>query len=67
MSVVGALIEIPTMLSLVKTAQFFRRRLYHGTLDKKVCVILYEPCKCVCSFFIFFSKSIDVSYVVVRH
>lgn len=36
MSVVGALIEIPTMLSLVKTAELFRRRLYHGTIDKKV-------------------------------
>ncbi len=36
MSVVGALIEIPTMLSLVKTAEMFRRRLYNGTLDKKV-------------------------------
>lgn len=36
MSVVGALIEIPTMLSLVKTADLFRRRLYKGTYDKKV-------------------------------
>jgi hypothetical protein len=35
-SVIGALIEIPTMLSLVKTAEMFRRRLYNGTLDKKV-------------------------------
>lgn len=30
MSVVGALIEIPTMLSLVKMAELFRGRLYQG-------------------------------------
>ena len=30
MSVVGALIEIPTMLSLVKMAEFFRGRWYEG-------------------------------------
>lgn len=30
MSVVGALIEIPTMLSLVKMAEFFRARWYEG-------------------------------------
>jgi hypothetical protein len=30
MSVVGALIEIPTMLSLVKMAEFFKARLYEG-------------------------------------
>ena len=30
MSVVGALIEIPTMLSLIKMADFFRGRWYEG-------------------------------------
>ena len=44
MSVVGALIEIPTMLALIKTAEYFRRRLYQGTLDKKVRAVRGTGC-----------------------